>query len=142
MANISNINVNGTTHNIVDDEAMRLISSPIANNIIITDASGQGVDSGMSFADITSLPDGGTVGQVLTKQSSTDGDADWETVSIPTVDQTYDATSANAQSGVAVASALSTVDVSDKVSKSGTQTYDVSGTTFKVGSTTFTVVVV
>ena len=27
-----------------------------------------------------SLPNGGTTGQVLTKQSATDGDADWETI--------------------------------------------------------------
>lgn len=44
-------------------------------------------------------------------------------LSIPTVDQTYDATSANAQSGVAVASAISgKADDSDVVHKTGTET--------------------
>lgn len=36
--------------------------------------------------DIVALPDGGTTGQYLVKQSSTDGDADWET--LPTFVQT------------------------------------------------------
>ena len=50
-------------------------------------------------------------GKYLTTNGTT---ASWATVSVPTVDQTYSGTSTNAQSGVAVASAIST-----KVSKSG-----------------------
>lgn len=60
------------------------------------------------WENVDGLPSGGTVGQVLTKQSSTDGDATWQTINIPTVDQTYSSISTNAQSGVAVASAIST----------------------------------
>jgi len=51
---ISNINVNGTTHNIVDDEAMRYVSSPTANNILLTNASGQAIDGGTSLSAISS----------------------------------------------------------------------------------------
>lgn len=54
-----------------------LVSNPTANDILITDANGQAIDSGVSIS------------------------------SIPTVDQTYDGTSANAQSGVAVQSQVS-----------------------------------
>ena len=60
------------------------------------------------WENVDGLPSGGTVGQVLTKQSSTDGDATWRTINIPTVDQTYSSISTNAQSGVAVASAVAT----------------------------------
>lgn len=57
---------------------------------------------------IRTLPTGGSAGQVLVKQSDIDGDAAWGDASGGggTVDQTYDATSANAQSGTAVAEAL------------------------------------
>lgn len=45
--------------------------------------------SGTAWADATGVPDGGTTGQVLTKQSSTDGDADWETPAyVPTTGTT------------------------------------------------------
>ena len=46
------------------------ISSPVTLNLV--------VDDGIS----SSLPTGGTTGQVLTKQSGTDGDADWKTLQI------------------------------------------------------------
>lgn len=36
--------------------------------------------TGAEWDDVDGLPAGGTVGQVLTKQSSTDGDADWQSV--------------------------------------------------------------
>lgn len=65
-------------------------------------------DGDANWQNVNGLPSGGTVGQVLTKQSSTDGDATWQTINIPTVDQTYSSVSTNAQSGVAVASAVST----------------------------------
>ena len=35
------------------------------------------------WADIDALPTGGTAGQVLTKQSSVDGDAAWENIEVP-----------------------------------------------------------
>lgn len=57
MANINNINVNGTAYNIVDDEAMRLASNPTNQNILVTNASGQAVDSGVSISEVGS---GGT----------------------------------------------------------------------------------
>ena len=79
MADINNINVNGITYNIVDDEAMRLVSNPINNNILVTDSNGQAVDSGVDVNDISSLPSGGSTGQVLTKQSNADGDVYWST---------------------------------------------------------------
>lgn len=52
---------------------------------------------------IDSLPSqSGQSGKYLTTNGTT---ASWSTVSIPTVDQTYDSTSTNAQSGVAIAGA-------------------------------------
>lgn len=60
------------------------------------------------WENVDGLPSGGTTGQVLTKVSSADGDANWKTINIPTVDQTYSSVSTNAQSGVAVASAVAT----------------------------------
>lgn len=39
--------------------------------------------TGNQYADINALPSGGTTGQVLTKQSGNDGDANWESISIP-----------------------------------------------------------
>lgn len=54
--------------------------------IIYNSTSGQlQVDNGTSFVGGTgggggALPTGGTAGQVLTKQSATDGDADWESI--------------------------------------------------------------
>ena len=57
---------------------------------------------------IRTLPTGGSAGQVLVKQSDIDGDAAWGDGGdgSGTVDQTYDATSTNAQSGTAVAEAV------------------------------------
>lgn len=53
------------------------------------------------------LPAGGTTGQALVKRTNADGDVQWaDAGGGGTVDQTYDATSANAQSGVAVGEAL------------------------------------
>lgn len=49
---------------------------------------------------------GGTTGQLLAKASNTDYDTEW--VNRPVVNQNYDATSANAQSGTAVAQAIAT----------------------------------
>lgn len=66
-------------------------------DVIVDDAAGESVTiskwtskrtTAQDIADLTptgggggSLPPGGTTGQVLTKQSATDGDADWETPS-------------------------------------------------------------
>lgn len=46
---------------------------------------------------------------------------EWSTVEVPTVDQTYNALSANAQSGVAVAEAVASVDKVSTVQASGTE---------------------
>lgn len=82
-------------------QATTVLASAVKSvNNVLPDSSGN--------VDISSggVPSGGTTGQVLTKQSATDYDADWE--NLPTVDQTYSSSSTNAQSGVAVASAIST----------------------------------
>ena len=57
-------------HLISDTAAARAASSVQTVNSTAPDASGN--------VDIVALPSGGTAGQVLTKQSSTEGDADWE----------------------------------------------------------------
>jgi hypothetical protein len=57
-------------HLISDAAAAKAASSVQSVNNTTPDAQGN--------VDIVALPDGGTVGQVLTKQSSVDGDADWE----------------------------------------------------------------
>ena len=60
-----------------------------------------------------SVPKGGSTGQVLAKKSSADGDVEWVTGGggggTGNVDQTYDPTSVNAQSGKAVAEAVAGV---------------------------------
>lgn len=57
-------------HLISDTAAARAASSVQTVNSTPPDASGN--------VDVVALPSGGTLGQVLTKQSSADGDADWE----------------------------------------------------------------
>lgn len=57
-------------HLISDTAAAKAASSVQTVNNTPPDASGN--------VDVVALPSGGTVGQVLTKQSSVDGDADWE----------------------------------------------------------------
>jgi len=48
---------------------------------VVTSVNGQSPNSSGNV-DIVALPNGGTTGQVLVKQSSTDGDADWENAGI------------------------------------------------------------
>lgn len=57
-------------HLISDADAAKIASSVQSVNGNTPDAYGN--------VDVVALPDGGTLGQVLTKQSSLDGDADWE----------------------------------------------------------------
>lgn len=57
-------------HLISDAESAKIDSAVQSVNGNSPDASGN--------VDVVALPDGGTVGQVLTKQSSADGDADWD----------------------------------------------------------------
>ena len=57
-------------HLISDEVAAKAASSVQSVNNTAPDEQGN--------VDIVALPDGGTAGQVLTKQSSVDGDADWE----------------------------------------------------------------
>lgn len=53
------------------DRAEQVLSTAVKSvNNELPDAQGN--------VDVVALPDGGTTGQILTKQSSTDGDADWE----------------------------------------------------------------
>ena len=58
-------------HLISDEAAAKAASSVQTVNSTAPDANGN--------VDVVALPAGGTVGQVLTKKSSADGDADWET---------------------------------------------------------------
>ena len=54
------------------------------------------------------LPDQtGNSGKYLATNGTT---ASWETVTMPTIDQTYDGTSANVQSGVAIAGVLGDIE--------------------------------
>lgn len=77
------------------DQAESLLSTVVKSvNNVLPDSDGN--------VSVNAVPSGGTTGQYLRKTSS--GYA-WETV---TVDQTYSSSSTNAQSGVAVASAIST----------------------------------
>ena len=57
-------------HLISDAKAAKIDTSVQSVNGTSPDAQGN--------VDVVALPDGGTIGQVLTKQSSVDGDADWE----------------------------------------------------------------
>lgn len=57
-------------HLISDADASKISSSVQSVNNITPDAQGN--------VDVVALPSGGTAGQVLTKQSSAEGDADWE----------------------------------------------------------------
>ena len=68
------------------------------------------------------LPDGGATGQVLAKKSDANQDVEWTNAGSGIVDQTYDPTSTNAQSGTAVAEALGGVQKPSGwgVAKSGT----------------------
>lgn len=89
------------------DEAEQILSSTVKSvNGETPDADGN--------VDVVALPTGGTAGQVLYKGSSVDGDALWG--NLPTVDQTYSASSTNAQSGTAVAEAV-TEAVAESVSE-------------------------
>lgn len=103
------------------DEAESILSSAVKSvNSVLPDSHGNvDVDAVYSVnnvspdssgnVDIVALPTGGTAGQVLYKDSSVDGDASWG--NLPTVDQTYSSASTNAQSGTAVASAVSELKV-------------------------------
>ena len=83
--------VNGTS--VLDGQDAKILLKTINNNAI----------TGSGNITIDSLPSQtGQSGKFLT----TDGtNASWSTVTFPTVDQTYDGTSSNAQSGVAIAGA-------------------------------------
>ena len=89
-----------------------------------------------------SIPAGGTTNQVLAKKSNAQGDIEWvDPATVADVDQTYDATSSKAQSGIAVAqgiaatagdlSELLTTDQTDLVSAIN-EVYEKSGEPFRV----------
>ena len=73
------------------------------------------------------IPSGGSSGQYL--KWSADGTATWATISIPTITDTYSATSSNGMSGKAVAAALATLSDND--------TKNTAGTTNKTGTKMF-----
>jgi len=72
------------------------------------------------------VAEGGTEGQILVKASAEDYDTGWESVG-----STVDPTSTLPVSGVAVSSAIAS-GVANKVDKSGTQTFNIDGTTFQL----------
>ena len=55
MADITDITVNGTPYNILDDGAMRYATSPTNGHILTTDASGQATDSGVTVTELKTL---------------------------------------------------------------------------------------
>ena len=55
MADITDINVNGTPYNILDDTAMRYATSPTSGDILTTDANGQATDSGVTITELKTL---------------------------------------------------------------------------------------
>ena len=55
MADITDINVNGTSYNILDDTAMRYATSPTNGHILTTDANGQATDSGVTVTELKTL---------------------------------------------------------------------------------------
>lgn len=50
MANITQINVNGTTYDIKDSNAMSLVSQSTNGDVLTVDANGQAVDSGVALS--------------------------------------------------------------------------------------------
>lgn len=62
---------------------MDKVSNPTADNILVTDANGQAIDSGQAISGVALKSE------------------------LPTIDQTYDGTSANAQSGIAIETQVS-----------------------------------
>jgi len=55
MADITDINVNGTPYNILDDTAMRYATSPTNGDILTTDVNGQAIDSGVTITELKAL---------------------------------------------------------------------------------------
>ena len=47
---ITNITVSGTTYDIKDSGAMRTVTSPTANHILLTDSNGQAIDGGVALS--------------------------------------------------------------------------------------------
>lgn len=47
---IKKIQVEGVTYDIVDENAMRKVTSPTANNVLVTDSNGQAIDSGTNLS--------------------------------------------------------------------------------------------
>jgi len=52
MADITQINVNGTTYDIKDSNAMAKVTSATSGDVLVTDANGQAVDSGKVLGDL------------------------------------------------------------------------------------------
>ena len=50
MADITNITVGSTTYDIKDNGAMRTVTSPTANHVLLTDANGQAIDGGVALS--------------------------------------------------------------------------------------------
>jgi hypothetical protein len=79
------------------DEAEALLSTVVKSvNSVTPDAQGN--------VDVVALPTGGTAGQYLRKESSADGDADWENIDASTI--VYD----NTSSGLTAADVQAAID--------------------------------
>lgn len=114
-----NISINNNVISATDHDTTYTATAPIAidssNDISISLGNGLTTESGSLVIDtgvVRSVPDsdGTNEGQVLGVTNSS-GDIGWVTVTpAGTVDQTYDPTSSNAQSGTAVAEAIAGVN--------------------------------
>ena len=96
------------------------------DDFIQVNYTGQQINDAIGAAlDAHGIPQGGTAGQVLQKASGTDFDVEWAAQSGGEVDQTYNPLSENAQSGTAVADAISGKEnTSNKVTSISAQSTD------------------
>lgn len=119
---------NGTSVLHFKDTYRAILAGSSNDNLYIKSENGDIVftygNTSVNVSDLASniLPtQTGHSGKFLTTNGT---DASWTTITMPTVDQTYDSTSVNAQSGVAIAGALANyVDTSTNQTIAGTKTF-------------------
>lgn len=98
---IQSINVQSSTA----DGGANIITITLSNGATSTFT----IYNGTQGSAGTGMPTGGSAGQMLTKRTSVDYDLQWTSPAV--VDQSYDSTSTNAQSGTAVAEAVDELKV-------------------------------